>query len=98
MITPGARVLIHQPSLGDVVQGDVSDLEIQAKELLRTRERLEALLVRHTGQPAGKVAADLERDTIFDAPAAVAYGLVDVVTTSRKTGPGTGGARGTGAR
>ncbi|WP_335972350.1 MULTISPECIES: ATP-dependent Clp protease proteolytic subunit [Streptomycetaceae] len=100
MITPGARVLIHQPSLGDVVQGDVSDLEIQAKELLRTRERLEALLVRHTGQPAEKVAADLERDTIFDAPAAVAYGLVDVVTTSRKTGtgPGAGGARGTGAR
>jgi ATP-dependent Clp protease protease subunit len=101
MITPGARVLIHQPSLGDVVQGDVSDLEIQAKELLRTRERLEALLVRHTGQPAEKVAADLERDTIFDAPAAVAYGLVDVVTTSRKTGTGPGGAgvaRGAGPR
>lgn len=84
MITPGARVLIHQPSLGDVVQGDVSDLEIQADELLRTREQLETLLARHSGQGLERVRADIERDKVFDAESAVAYGLVDRLTTSRK--------------
>lgn len=85
MATPGARVLIHQPSLSEAVQGDVSDLEIQANELLRTRERLETLLIRHTGQDAERIRADIERDTVFDAQAAVDYGLVDRLTTSRKT-------------
>ena len=84
MITPGARLLIHQPSLGDVVQGDTSDLEIQAAELLRTRDQLETLLVRHTGQDLARIQADIERDKVFDAEAAVAYGLVDLLTTSRK--------------
>jgi ATP-dependent Clp protease protease subunit len=84
MITPGARVLIHQPSLGDVVQGKVSDLEIQANELLRTRERLEALLTLHSGQDIERVRADIERDKVFDAEGAVGYGLVDRLTTSRK--------------
>ncbi|MEE4543814.1 ATP-dependent Clp protease proteolytic subunit [Streptomyces sp. V4-01] len=87
MATPGARVLIHQPSLGDVVQGDVSDLEIQADELLRTRERLETLLTLHTGQDAERISADIERDKVFDAQAAVDYGLVDRLTTSRKANP-----------
>ncbi|MEU6854854.1 ATP-dependent Clp protease proteolytic subunit [Actinacidiphila alni] len=85
MMTPGARVLIHQPSLGDVAQGDISDLEIQARELLRTREQLETLLVRHTGQDIERIRTDIERDKIFDAEGAVAYGLVDKATTSRKT-------------
>ena len=85
MATPGARILIHQPSLGDVVRGDTSDLEIQAREMLRTRETLESLLVRHTGQPAERISADIERDLFFDAQAAVDYGLVDRLTTSRKT-------------
>jgi ATP-dependent Clp protease protease subunit len=84
MVTPGARILIHQPSLGDVVQGDVSDLEIQANELLRTREQLETLLARHTGQDIERVRTDIERDKVFDAESAVAYGLVDRLTTSRK--------------
>jgi ATP-dependent Clp protease protease subunit len=84
MATPGARILIHQPSLGDVVRGDTSDLEIQAREMLRTRERLESLLVRHTGQPGERISADIERDLFFDAQAAVDYGLVDRLTTSRK--------------
>jgi ATP-dependent Clp protease protease subunit len=87
MMTPAARILIHQPSLGDVVQGDTSDLEIQANELLRTRERLEAMLTRHTGQDADRISADIERDKVFDAEAAVAYGLVDRVTSSRKSIP-----------
>jgi ATP-dependent Clp protease protease subunit len=82
-----------------VVRGDTSDLEIQANEMLRTREQLEALLVRHTGRSAEQVTADLERDKIFGAEEAVAYGLADLLTTSRKAGstsPGTG-ASGTGA-
>lgn len=84
MVTPGARVLIHQPSLSEAVQGDASDLEIQANELLRTRERLETLLTRHTGQDADRVRTDIERDKVFDAEAAVAYGLADRLTNSRK--------------
>ncbi len=85
MATPRARVLIHQPSLSEAVQGDVSDLEIQANELLRTREQLETMLIRHTGQDAERIRADIERDTVFDAQTAVDYGLVDRLTTSRKT-------------
>jgi ATP-dependent Clp protease protease subunit len=93
MMTPGARILIHQPSLSDVVQGDVSDLEIQANELLRTRERLETLLTRHTGQDAERIRTDLERDKVFDAESALAYGLVDRLTTSRKAGSAPYGLR-----
>jgi ATP-dependent Clp protease protease subunit len=93
MITPGARILIHQPSLSDVVQGDVSDLEIQAEELLRTREQLEILLSRHTGQDRERVRSDIERDKVFDAESAVAYGLVDRVTNSRKANTAPHGPR-----
>jgi ATP-dependent Clp protease protease subunit len=84
MITPGARVLIHQPSLSEAVRGDTSDLEIQAAEMLRTREQLETLLSRHTGQDVERIRTDIERDKLFDAEAAVGYGLVDRLTTSRK--------------
>ncbi|MBD0740029.1 MULTISPECIES: ATP-dependent Clp protease proteolytic subunit [unclassified Streptomyces] len=91
MITPGARVLIHQPSLGEVVQGPISDLEIQANELLRTREQLETLLARHTGRDIERIRTDIERDKVLDGEEAVAYGLVDKLTTSRKTnGPAYG--------
>ncbi|WNI14189.1 ATP-dependent Clp protease proteolytic subunit [Actinacidiphila sp. ITFR-21] len=84
MATPGARILIHQPSLGEAVRGPVSDLEIQAAEMLRTREQLETLLARHTGQDRARIRTDIERDKVFDAESAVAYGLVDRLTTSRK--------------
>jgi ATP-dependent Clp protease protease subunit len=84
MVTPGARILIHQPSLSEAVRGDTSDLEIQAREMLRTREQLETLLARHTGQDKERIAVDIERDKVFDAESAVAYGLVDRLTTSRK--------------
>lgn len=90
---PGARVLIHQPSLSEPVQGQADDLAIQARELLRTRERLEELYVRHTGRDLETVRADLERDTVLDAAGAVAYGLVDRITVPRKgslTAPGRG--------
>ncbi|MET7883906.1 ATP-dependent Clp protease proteolytic subunit [Streptomyces avermitilis] len=90
---PGARVLIHQPSLPAPVQGQASDLVIQAAELTRTREQLEELLVRHTGQSPERVAADIERDKILDASAAMAYGLVDRVVPSRKSSAAAPGAR-----
>jgi ATP-dependent Clp protease protease subunit len=93
MMTPAARILIHQPSLGEVVQGPISDLEIQAAELLRVRDQLETLLTRHTGQDPARVRADIERDKVFDAESAVAYGLVDRLTTSRKANPAPYGPR-----
>ncbi|WP_406166185.1 ATP-dependent Clp protease proteolytic subunit [Streptomyces sp. NBC_00996] len=88
---PGARVLIHQPSIPEPIQGQASDLAIQAEELVRTRKVLEDMLVRHTGQSPEQVAADIERDKILDAPTAVAYGLIDRIIPSRKaprTAPG----------
>ncbi|MGW1160076.1 ATP-dependent Clp protease proteolytic subunit [Streptomyces sp. NPDC002513] len=90
---PGARVLIHQPSLPEPVQGQASDLVIQAEELMRVRRQLEEMLVRHTGQSPERIAADIERDTILDAPAAVAYGLVDRVVPSRKASRAASDAR-----
>ncbi|MEU3959789.1 ATP-dependent Clp protease proteolytic subunit [Streptomyces buecherae] len=84
MALPGARVLIHQPSLSEPIQGETSDLQIHANELLRTRDLLEQMLAEHTGQPVERVRGDIERDKIFDAQGAVEYGLVDRLTTSRK--------------
>ncbi|MFH8410783.1 ATP-dependent Clp protease proteolytic subunit [Streptomyces sp. NPDC018019] len=81
---PGARILIHQPSIDEPVQGQTDDLRIQADELLRCRALLEELLVKHTGRPARQITEDLERDKIFDATAAVEYGLIDGLTRSRK--------------
>ncbi|GAA4656698.1 ATP-dependent Clp protease proteolytic subunit [Streptomyces buecherae] len=81
---PGARVLIHQPSLSQPIQGETSDLQIHANELLRTRDLLEQMLAEHTGQPVERVRDDIERDKIFDAQSAMEYGLVDRLTTSRK--------------
>ncbi|MFF3414571.1 ATP-dependent Clp protease proteolytic subunit [Streptomyces sp. NPDC002698] len=90
---PGARVLLHQPSVPEPVQGRTSDLVVQAGELLRTREILEDMLVRHTGQSPERVAVDIERDKIFDAPAALAYRLIDRIVPSRRTTRETPGAR-----
>jgi ATP-dependent Clp protease protease subunit len=81
---PGARILIHQPAFSEPVQGQADDLWIQAQEMLRTRELMEQMYARHTGQPLERIRADLERDHIFDAEAAVAYGLVDRLTVSRR--------------
>ncbi|MEV7106571.1 ATP-dependent Clp protease proteolytic subunit [Streptomyces atroolivaceus] len=80
---PGARVVIRQPALGEPVRGQPSDLEIQATELLRERELLTAMLARHTGRSAPEISADIERDTILDARAALAFGLVDHVVENR---------------
>ncbi|WP_405578711.1 ATP-dependent Clp protease proteolytic subunit [Streptomyces sp. NBC_01092] len=81
---PGARVVIHQPALPEPVEGQASDLAIQADELTRVRTRLEEMLARHTGRAREQVAADIERDKILNAQEALEYGLVDRIVPSRK--------------
>lgn len=81
---PGARILIHQPAFSEPVQGQADDLWIQAQEMLRTRELMEQMYARHTGQPVERIRADLERDHILDAEEAVAYGVIDRLTVSRR--------------
>jgi ATP-dependent Clp protease protease subunit len=78
-----ARVLIHQPSGGG--EGQSSDIEIQAREILRMRELLEDMIARHSGQDPAKVRKDIERDKILTAQEAVEYGLIDEVVSTRKT-------------
>ncbi|MFA5843271.1 MAG: ATP-dependent Clp endopeptidase proteolytic subunit ClpP [Coriobacteriia bacterium] len=78
---PNSRVLIHQPLGG--VQGQVADIEIGAREMLRTRAQLDIILARHTGQPVEKIHADTDRDNIMTAEEAASYGLVDHVVTER---------------
>ncbi|MFE3184684.1 ATP-dependent Clp protease proteolytic subunit [Streptomyces violascens] len=85
LVQPGARVLLQQPAVEEPMQGQPSDLEIQAAEILRGRALLTELLAQHTGKSAEQVAADIERDVVFDAAGAVAYGLADHVLESRKT-------------
>ncbi|WP_408924661.1 ATP-dependent Clp protease proteolytic subunit [Corynebacterium sp. YSMAA1_1_F7] len=80
---PNARVLIHQPATGGV-QGQVSDLEIQAKEIERMRKLMEETLARHTGKTAEQVRIDTDRDKILTAEEAKAYGIVDQVFDYRK--------------
>jgi ATP-dependent Clp protease protease subunit len=83
---PHSRVLIHQPWGG--AQGQVTDIEIQAKEMLRMRSQLDEILSRHTGQPVDKIHEDTERDNIMIASEAKGYGLVDDVLASRKVKEG----------
>ncbi|WP_018546667.1 ATP-dependent Clp protease proteolytic subunit [Streptomyces sp. LaPpAH-108] len=85
-VLPGARVVLEQPALGEPVQGQPSDLLIQAEELARTRALMEDMLVRHTGRDAARVHADLERELVLDARDAVAYGLADEVVQRRAPG------------
>ena len=77
-----ARVLLHQPSGG--AEGTAADLEIQAREVLRLRAEVERILSRHTGHPVEKLRLDTDRDRIFDAREALAYGLIDDVVGSLK--------------
>jgi len=79
---PHSRVLIHQPWGG--TQGQVTDIEIQAKEMLRMRDELDGILAKHTGQSVETIHADTERDNIMMAEVAKSYGLVDDVLVSRK--------------
>jgi ATP-dependent Clp protease protease subunit len=78
---PHSRVMIHQPLGG--VQGQATDIEIHAKEIIQTRERLNRILADHTGQPIEKIAVDTDRDNFMSADASVEYGLIDKVLHSR---------------
>lgn len=81
LILPNARTMIHQPSGG--AQGQATDIEIQAKEILFLRERLNRLLADHTGQSLDVIEQDTERDRFMSAEQSVEYGLVDQVISSR---------------
>jgi ATP-dependent Clp protease protease subunit len=83
LAVPNARVLIHQPSMGGF-RGQVSDLEIQAKEITRIRTQMEQALARHTGRTPEQIHADIDRDRILTATEAVEYGIVDELIQSRK--------------
>ena len=80
-ILPHGRVLLHQPSTQG--QGTLPDLVLQAREIVRVRSQMEEVLSRHTGQSLERVRADTDRDTVFPAEAALAYGLVDEVFSAR---------------
>ncbi len=81
---PNSRIMIHQPSGG--AQGQASDIQIQAREILDLRERLNRILADNTGQSIERIALDTERDNFMSAEDAVSYGLVDKVMTSRSEG------------
>lgn len=80
---PNSRILIHQPSMsGDGSYGQSSDLEIQAREIMRIRTLMEQMLAENTGQPIEKVSRDVERDKFLTAAEAVEYGIIDDILTS----------------
>lgn len=79
---PHSRIMIHQPLAG--FQGQATEIEIHAKELLKTRETLNRLLAKHTGQPIEKIQADTERDYFMSAESAKEYGLIDEVFLRKK--------------
>ncbi|MDN3360084.1 ATP-dependent Clp protease proteolytic subunit [Actinomadura sp. DC4] len=83
---PHSRILLHEPELG-ATQGQASDLEIQAREILRMRTQLEAMIARHTGLETGRIRRDIERAHILTPERARTYGLVDDVIASRKARP-----------
>jgi ATP-dependent Clp protease protease subunit len=102
---PNSRILIHQPSAG--FEGQSTDIEIHAREILHTRERIDAIYAEHTGQPVEQVHADMERDRFFTPDAAAEYGLVDRIIESHqvsrtalgfgeRAGAGNGNREGTG--
>ncbi|HEV8240674.1 MAG TPA: ATP-dependent Clp endopeptidase proteolytic subunit ClpP [Thermoanaerobaculia bacterium] len=82
-VLPNSRVLIHQPLLYGL-QGQATEIEIHARELLRMRERLDEILAFHTGKPVEQIHLDTERDKIFSAQESVDYGLADQVMARRR--------------
>jgi len=75
---PSSRILIHQPEV-EGLKGQATDIEIQAKEILRMREALNGILARHTGQPLDRISRDADRDFIMNPVQAKAYGIIDDV-------------------
>ena len=84
---PHARVMIHQPSGG--AQGQATDIEIQAREILKMREQLNKLYAEFTSQPLERIERDMERDRFMSSPEALEYGLIDSVIANRATAPAT---------
>ena len=82
MALPHSRILLHQP-YGQVGYGQVTDLELAAKEILRMRDLLEEILAKHTGQTLERVHTDTDRDFVMEANEALAYGIIDDVITTR---------------
>ncbi|MCR5830883.1 MAG: ATP-dependent Clp endopeptidase proteolytic subunit ClpP [Lachnospiraceae bacterium] len=80
-VLPNAEIMIHQPSGG--AKGQATEIEIVAKQILRTKERLNRLLSENTGQPFEKIAEDTERDNWMSAEEALEYGIVDKIITNR---------------
>ncbi len=83
---PNSRIMVHQPSGG--AQGQATDIEIQAREILTLRKRLNQIYVDHTGQPLEAIEAKLERDTYMSAEEARDFGLIDQVVEQRPVAPG----------
>ena len=78
---PNSRVMIHQPSGG--AQGQATDIEIHARDILKTRDQLNRILASNTGQPVESISRDTERDNFFSAEEAVSYGIIDKVLSTR---------------
>ncbi len=83
MALPHSRVLLHQPLMSGL-QGQATDIDIHAKDIMRLRERLNKILAGHTGQPEDKINLDTERDYILEADGAKDYGLIDKIIVSRE--------------
>jgi len=82
---PHSRIMIHQPLGG--FQGQATDIDIHAREILLVRDRLNRILAQHTGQPIEKIAVDTDRDNFMGGPEAVEYGLIDAVLNQRLPTP-----------
>ena len=79
---PHSRILIHQPLGG--AQGQATDIDIQAREILRMREEINKIITKHTGQSIEKIAADTERDFFMTAEQAMNYGIIDKIVEKRQ--------------
>ena len=91
---PNSRIMIHQPSSGQGIGGTAADIEIQAKEILYARERLNHILAKHTGQTQEQVAEDVDRDRFMSPVEAKEYGIIDNVVTNRAGPIGNGAGEG----
>jgi len=87
---PNSKIMIHQPSAG--FQGQASDIDIHARDVLDTKHRLNAILAKHTGQTIERIKADSDRDNFMNPEAAKAYGLIDAVLEKREASPAPAGA------
>jgi ATP-dependent Clp protease protease subunit len=83
-VLPHSKVMIHQPLISGGLSGQATDIEIHARELIDTKQRLIKLYVNHTGQSESKLSQDMERDFFMSAEMAVKYGLADHVVATRK--------------